>query len=165
MSIKKYDEFCELVAAYGLDGKQVTELIAGYMGNRIFDKGLLEYAHEQYKDFIRVIDKEEMASICDVDGNIMAAMVQYNDGTSKICLSKDEPFYKNKNAIQTSFFKIKLQRHDDLSFDENDRLWISRDDQDNLLDEFKFINDKGDTKLVSGNSCYFKYEMQETIHY
>ena len=67
--------------------------------------------------------------------------------------------------MKTDFFKIKIHNHDELSFDSSDRLWISRDDTDNLLDEFTFYIDNGETRLVSGNSIFFAYEMQETISY
>ena len=51
VSIKRYNEFCELVNLYGLSGKQVADIFSGYLGNRIFDRGLLDYARSTYKDF------------------------------------------------------------------------------------------------------------------
>ena len=50
VSIKRYNEFCELVNLYGLSGKQVADIFSGYLGNRIFDRGLLDYARSTYKD-------------------------------------------------------------------------------------------------------------------
>lgn len=165
MSIKKYDEFCDLVALYGLSGKQVAAIMKGYLGNRVFDDDLLDYVQYKYKDFTHTAEDEELATICDEKGHVLAANIYFNDGTSKICLARDAQFYITKNAVKTDFFKIIIHHHDELSFDDNERLWISRDDSDNLLDEFSFYTDNGDTRLVSGTSMFFSFEMQETITY
>lgn len=166
MSIKKYDQFCELLSLYDLSGKQVAALLKGYLGNRVFDDDLLEYVHYKYKDFTHAAEDEELATICDhADGSVLAARIFFEDGTSKVCLARDVNFHIKKDAVKTDFFKIKIHNHDELSFDSSDRLWISRDDTDNLLDEFTFYTDNGETRLVSGNSIFFAYEMQETISY
>ena len=166
VSIKRYNEFCELVNLYGLSGKQVADIFSGYLGNRIFDRGLLDYARSTYQDFTHTAADEERDSICDTEGNVLAAIIDYSDGVSKVCLARDAKFFTNKKTTQLRFFKIILQKFDDLSFDDSDRLWITRDDKENLLDDFTLYKDaESSQKLMSSAGCLFDYKMLETLDY
>lgn len=159
MSIKAYEDFIHLVNMYSLNGQQAAELFQGYLGNKVFTEDFMDYAREQYKNFTRIILEEEMATICDDSGNIMAAVVEFEDGTSKVCLARDAYSYNDDSSAKVRFIKIMLQKFDDLYFDDTDRLWISRDGKNNLLNDFKFIVRNDKRLLISASDSYFAYEM------
>lgn len=159
MSIKAYEDFVNLANMYSLNGQQVAELFQGYLGNKVFTDDFVEYAQEQYKNFTRIILDEEMSTICDENGDIMAAVVEFDDSTTKVCLARDAYSFKGDDSAQVKFIKIMLQHFDDLYFDDTNRLWISRDGKNNLLDDFKFIVRNGERCLISASDSFFAYEM------